>query len=92
MDAVVAARDLARLTDQLFESAPAESAAFLAAEPAGEKLLVRSFYVFGPDELEDGGFGAATILEEAQGRELAALKRAGHALIEVHTHPGSRHK
>lgn len=92
MEVVVAALDFARLTERLFESAPAESAAFLAVEPAGDRLLVRSFHVFGPDELEDGGFGAATILEEAQGRELAALKRAGHALIEVHTHPGSRRK
>ena len=90
MEAVIANPDFAELRRQLFASAPAESAAFLAAEPAGERLLVHSFHVFGPDQLEDGGFGSATILEEAQGRELAALKRAGHALIEVHTHPGSR--
>lgn len=90
MEVVIANPDFAELRRRLFASAPAESAAFLAAEPAGERLLVRSFHVFGPDELEGGGFGAATILEEAQGRELAALKRAGHALVEVHTHPGSR--
>lgn len=92
MEAVIAAPDFAELTERLFASAPAESAAFLAAEPAGDRLLVRSFYVFGANELEEGGFGAATILDEPQGRELAALKRAGHALIEVHTHPGSRHR
>lgn len=92
MEAVIAAPDFAQLTKRLFASAPAESAAFLAAEPAGNRLLIRSFHVFGTDELEDGGFGAATILDEVQGRELATLKRAGHALIEVHTHPGSRHR
>lgn len=90
MDVVIANPDFAELRRRLFASAPAESAAFLAVEPAGERLLVRSFHVFGPDELEGGGFGGATILEEAQGRELAALKRRGHALVEVHTHPGPR--
>lgn len=90
MEVVIASPDFAELRRRMFASAPAESAAFLAVEPAGERLLVRSFHVFGPDELDGGGFGAATILEEAQGRELAALKRRGHALVEVHTHPGSR--
>jgi molybdopterin/thiamine biosynthesis adenylyltransferase len=90
MEAVIANPDFVELRRRLFASAPAESAAFLAAEPAGERLLVHSFHVFGPDQLEDGGFGSATILEDAQGQELAALKRAGHALIEVHTHPGAR--
>jgi molybdopterin/thiamine biosynthesis adenylyltransferase len=92
MEVVVAALEFAQLTERLFESAPAESAAFLAVEPAGDRLLVRSFHVFGPDELEDGGFGAATLIEQAQGRELAALRRAGSGLVEVHTHPGSRHR
>jgi molybdopterin-synthase adenylyltransferase len=90
MDAAISAYDLEQLRTQLFATAPAESAAFLAAEPHGANLLVRSFRVFGSHELEGAGFESATILEDVQTGELAALKRAGHALIEVHTHPGSR--
>lgn len=89
MDLVIAAPDLAELHRRLFSFAPDEAAAFLAVEPANGRLLVRSFHVFPRDELDGESFGGVAVNEEAQVRELAAIKRAGHAAVEIHTHPGS---
>ena len=89
MRLIIAAIDFAELDRALFEPSPAEGAAFLAAEPDGETLRVRSFHVFAPNELEEDSFGGVVIKDDATVRELAAIKRAGLAAIEVHTHPGS---
>lgn len=89
MELVITNADLAELHQRLFAVAPEEAAAFLAVEPSDDRLLVRSFRVFGPDELDGEAHGGVVIDEQAQIRELAAIKREGHAVVEVHTHPGS---
>ncbi len=88
MELRAAATDLATLHRQLLARAPDEGAAFIAAEPSGPGLLLRSYRVFGEKEL-DPASGELSVTDAAQTAELAALKRGGHALIEVHTHPGS---
>jgi molybdopterin/thiamine biosynthesis adenylyltransferase len=89
MELVIAAPDFDELHRRLFSYAPEEAAAFLAVELANGHLLVRSFHVFEPKDLDGEAFGGVSVYEEAQVRELAAIKRAGHAVVEVHTHPGS---
>jgi molybdopterin-synthase adenylyltransferase len=88
MELRVAATDLAKLYRQLLARAPDEGAAFITAEPGGSALLLRSYRVFDESEL-DAESSELSVTEEAQTAELATLKRGGHALIEVHTHPGS---
>jgi len=88
MELRAAVTDLATLHRQLLARAPDEGAAFIAAEPGRPGLLLRSYRVFGEKEL-DPAFGELSVADDAQTAELAALKRGGHALIEVHTHPGS---
>ena len=80
--------DLDTLHRQLLARAPDEGAAFIATEPGRSRLLLRSYRVFGEKEL-DAASGELSVTEEAQAAELATLKRGGHALVEVHTHPGS---
>lgn len=89
MELVIAAPQLQELHRRLFAFAPDEAAAFLAVEPANGRLLVRSFHVFQRGDLDNEAFGGVAVHEEAQIRELAAIKQAGHAAVEVHTHPGS---
>jgi molybdopterin/thiamine biosynthesis adenylyltransferase len=88
MELRAAATDLAALHRQLLTRAPDEGAAFIAAEPGGRALLLRSYRVFGEREL-DPASAELSVTDEAQTAELATLKRGGHALVEVHTHPGS---
>lgn len=82
------AHDVSLLHRRLFESSPDEGAAFLAVEPSGNHLVLRSSHVFESDEREQGN-GELTIREDSQLARLAAAQRQGHALVEVHTHPGS---
>lgn len=88
MELRVATPQLIELHRTMLAAAPEESAAFVCAEPSGDRLLLRSFRVFGRHEIEAGG-GPLQIGEAVQAEALAAVKRAGHTLIEVHTHPGS---
>jgi len=88
MELRAAATDLAALHRRLLARAPDEGAAFIAAESGGSGLLLRSYRVFGEKEL-GAASGELSVTEEAQTAELATLKRGGHALVEVHTHPGS---
>jgi hypothetical protein len=77
------------LHEQLLAASPDEGAAFIAAEPAANSLVARSTRVFERHELDPTGFGELELTEEAQVNALADLKRRGHTLVEVHTHPGS---
>lgn len=88
MELRTATPDLRRLHAALLSTAPDESAAFIAAEPAGSHLVARSFTVFGREDLDMSG-GELTLREDVQARALAQAKRDGHALVEAHTHPGS---
>jgi molybdopterin-synthase adenylyltransferase len=88
MELRAAAVDLAALQRGLFARAPAEAAAFLAVEPAASALVLRSFRVF-TDKEYDAASVELSVTEESQVAQLAALKRAGHAVVEVHTHPGA---
>jgi len=89
MRLVVSAIEFSNLKRALFAPAPAEGAAFLSVQADGGTLRLRSYHVFEPHELEGGAFGHVTVSEEVKVRELAAIKRAGFAAVEVHTHPGS---
>lgn len=83
------APQLAELHGRLLESAPAEAAAFMAVERSGSGLVLHSSRVFDRSELEGDGHGELVLGEHAQAEGLAELKRNGHGLVEVHTHPGS---
>jgi len=83
--------DFLGLERALFAPAPAEGAAFLRVEADGSVLRMRSYHVFQPHELDGEAYGHVTIREDVQIRELAAIKRAGCATVEVHTHPGTQH-
>lgn len=78
-----------RLREELLSCAPEEGAAFLATEPSGDRIVVRSSRVFARHQLEQTETGELSLTEEAQLRALADLKRSGHGIVEVHTHPGS---
>lgn len=93
MDLRIAAPHLADLHRRVLSHAPEEGAAFLAVEPAGQRrLVVRWCRVFEREELETGVRGELVLSEQAQVAALAAVKREGHAAVEVHTHPGSGSK
>lgn len=79
---------LATLHERLLSHAPQEAAAFLSVEPSGDDLVLRDVHFFGADDMADAG-GELTLDEGAQAAELARIKRDGHALVEVHTHPGA---
>lgn len=68
--------------------APEEGAAFVSVEPDAERLLVRDWRVFDRGDMEER-FGAVSLREDVKVAALASIKRQGHGLIEVHTHPGS---
>ena len=88
----MALRASSRVLDELhaglLRHSPCEAAAFLAAEPSGDGLVLRGVRTFTEDEMTDK-CGELTLDEDVQARELARIKRAGHALVEVHTHPGT---
>jgi molybdopterin/thiamine biosynthesis adenylyltransferase len=77
---------LRQLHQQLFDRAPQEAAAFLSVEPSGADLVLREVHTFSDAEMTDRG-GELSLEERAQMRALAGIKRSGHALVEVHTHP-----
>jgi molybdopterin/thiamine biosynthesis adenylyltransferase len=85
----MSAEEFRRLHAELLGFAPAEGAAFLATERGGSGLLVRSAHPFRRADLETGPLGELVLTERAQIDALADLKRRGHGLVEVHTHPGS---
>jgi molybdopterin/thiamine biosynthesis adenylyltransferase len=92
MELRIPATQLVRVSHQLLELAPDEGAAFLAVEPSGLNLVVRSARVFDRTELEEGEFGELSLTEAAQIDGLAEIKRGRHGLVEIHTHPGSSKK
>jgi molybdopterin-synthase adenylyltransferase len=83
-----ASTDLAELHDALLRMAPEEGAAFVSVEPDAERLLIRDWRVFDRGDMEER-FGAVSLREDVKVAALAAIKRRGHGLVEVHTHPGS---
>ncbi len=83
------ASELSRLHRSLLDCAPHEGAAFLAVEPSGSELVLRSFRVFNKWEMEEGDGGELALTEGAQIDGLKEIKQGGHGLVEVHTHPGS---
>lgn len=83
-----ASTHLADLHSDLLRMAPEEGAAFVSVEPDDGRLLVRDWRVFGRDDMEER-FGAVSLREDVKVGALAAIKRQGHGLVEVHTHPGS---
>jgi hypothetical protein len=89
MKLLAAASQYAALYQALFDAAPAESAAFLTVEPDGDLLRLRSFKIFDPTEIDGSAYGHISISEDVHVRELASIKRARAAVVEVHTHPGS---
>src|SRR5579859_2501337 len=84
----IAARTLTELHRQMLAVAPAEAAAFLCAEPSDGSLVVHDFRVFSAREM-NGGADALQLDDDVQATALAKIKRDGHTLVEVHTHPGS---
>lgn len=82
------AQMLEQLHTALLSHAPYEAAAFLSTEPSGDGLVLRDVRAFTADEMTDNG-GELTLDEDIQARELARIKRTGHALVEVHTHPAA---
>ena len=89
MELVMSAIEFRRLQAELLSYAPEEGAALLATELSGQRLVVRSTRVFARHELEPTEFGELSLTEDAQVVALADLKRRGHGVVEVHTHPGS---
>lgn len=89
MELLMSAVQFRRLHADLLSYAPEEGAAFLRTEVSGERLVVRSARVFLRHELEVSEFGELSLSEAAQLDALADLKRRGHGVVEVHTHPGS---
>jgi molybdopterin-synthase adenylyltransferase len=89
MELLMSASEFRRLQHELLAYAPAEGAAFLATEQAGTRLVVRSIRIFDRRELEPSEFGELALSESAQLDALRDLKRAGHGVVEVHTHPGA---
>lgn len=84
----IAARQLAELHQRMLAVAPAEAAAFLWTERSGSSLVVHDVRVF--DQLEmDRRADALQLDDDVQAAALAEVKREGHTLVEVHTHPGS---
>lgn len=90
MDLVMSAIEFRRVHAELLSCSPAEGAAFLATEVSGQHLVVRSARVFTRNELEPTESGELSLTEDAQVSALASLKRRGHGVVEVHTHPGSQ--
>jgi len=84
----IAATNLNDLHRRLLATAPAEGAAFLCTERSGDNLVVQGVRIFRPDEFDELD-SALSIREEVQDQALAAVKRSGHGLIDVHTHPHS---
>ena len=89
MELLMNAGEFYRLHTELLSYAPEEGAAFLATEASGSRLVVRSCRAFCRNELENSEFGELSLTEDATIGALADLKRRGHGLVEVHTHPGS---
>lgn len=87
-DLRASARDLRALHDEMLSAAPEEAAAFVYAEPSGDALVMKGYRVFGRHEM-DAADAALSIDEDVQADALAAVKRSGHSLIDVHTHPFS---
>lgn len=85
----MSAPELRDLHTGLLSSAPEEGAAFLSVEPSGNRLVVRSSRLFERSELDGGEWGELSLTEAAQMAGLAAIKRGGHGLVEVHTHPAA---
>jgi molybdopterin-synthase adenylyltransferase len=92
MELRAATDHLRNLHQELLSAAPAEGAAFLAVEPSRGRLVLHSYRVFRRDELEGDGYGELALREEPKVDALAAIKQAGHALVEAHTHPGAAAK
>ena len=92
MELRIAAPDLRTLHERLLSVAPAEGAAFLAVEPAGRDLVVRGAQVFGSEDVDPDEAAPLALTEDAKVRALAEIKRAGHAAVEVHTHPAAESK
>jgi hypothetical protein len=82
-------KDLEALHREVFSPAPGEGAAFLGVHPSHGRLLLHSYRAFGRDDFVDSGSGGFVLSEEAKVAALAAIKRAGLAAVEVHTHPGA---
>lgn len=88
MEVRIPSSELGDLHRTLLAATPDEAAAFISAEPSGDALVVRSLRVFGPRDMERGP-GPLQLRADTQTEALAVVKRAGHTLIEVHTHPNS---
>jgi molybdopterin/thiamine biosynthesis adenylyltransferase len=88
MELRIPSSQLTDLHRTMLAASPDEAAAFISAEPSGDALVVRSVRVFGQPHMEPGS-GPLQLREDVQAAALAAMKRAGHTLIEVHTHPNS---
>src|SRR5258708_6397366 len=84
----MAAGQLAELHQRMLSAAPAEAAAFLWTEPSGSSLVVRDVRVFNAVEMNRRA-DALQLDDDVQAAALAEVKREGHTLVEVHTHPGS---
>jgi molybdopterin/thiamine biosynthesis adenylyltransferase len=89
MELRAAWHDLRNLHQELLSFAPHEGAAFLAVEPSADRLVMRSYRVFGPEDLDGNGAGNVVLTESSQLAGLVEIKRSGHALVEAHTHPGA---
>lgn len=88
MELLGTADALANVHAQAMQRAPAEGGAFLGIEESHGRLLLHCLRIFQDGELEPG-HRALVLREEAKVSMLAEMKRAGHGVVDVHTHPAS---
>lgn len=88
MELLVSAKDLANLHAAVLARAPEEGGAFLAVEPSCGRLVGHSFRVFSDDDLERDSLGLI-LKENRKVALLADVKRSGHGVVDVHSHPFS---
>jgi molybdopterin-synthase adenylyltransferase len=82
----ITAGDFNALSSAVFESAPEEGGAFLMCRRLGSDLVVRRIRVFDENELNRSASGLE-LTEVAKVSLLSEAKRAGDAVVDVHTHP-----
>ncbi len=88
MELIATTRDLADLHRDVLARSPAEGGAFVAVEPSYGRLLAHSFRIFGDEDLEPDSYGV-DLKEDRKVALLAEIKRSGHGVVDVHSHPFS---
>jgi molybdopterin/thiamine biosynthesis adenylyltransferase len=87
----ITASDFATLFAGVFAPAPEEGGAFLMCRPFGSDLVVRRVRLFAEGELNRDMPGLE-LTDDAKVHLLVEAKRAGDAVVDVHTHPFATHQ